>query len=232
MSNLAGKSYALTVISPVRFSWLNRYIYAFLRCLPGVMGWLDHLQIIHFARWVLLPADRWPGEPAGRTRHSYVLFASNFNNTWDAYLDEFSDVLAVGLDVFWYGGLGFKKSVPSTPFKQYINHNSFDADYFYNAIPGHAVRDVNNALIVRQAIAHLETRLNQLEADASLSEADRDQQFEQLFNQVLRSVQNRLPTAGQAPVAGSSLKRLKRQRMAMAPISSAVNSPSGCDAEF
>jgi len=212
MSNLAGKAYALTVISPQRATWINRYIYAVLRCLPDVLGLLNNMQIIQFARWVLLPADRWPAQPGWRSRHDYLLFVSNFNNTWDVYLDEFSDILALGLDLFWYQGLGFKKSVPSAPFKAYIDHNSFDAGYFYNAIPGHAARDVNNALIVRRAIDHLQERLRQLDADTDLSEADREWRFRQEFNQVLRNVQNLLPTAGLAPLAGAEMVTLQQRQ--------------------
>lgn len=218
MSNLAGKAYALTVISPQRLTWVNRWLYGIFRCLPNQLRILIRLNIIHFARWVILPADRWPGAPENwRSRYGYILFASNFNSTWDVYLDEFSDILALGLDALWYLGVGFPKSVPSTPFKTYIDRNSFEAGYYYNATPGHAVRDVNNAFIVREAIAHLETRLRQLDADVHLSEADRDHSFEHEFNQVFRAVQNRLPTPGTAPMAQQEIVGLqagRRQRIA------------------
>ncbi|MFM7313108.1 MAG: hypothetical protein ACKO0M_08085 [Cyanobium sp.] len=211
MSNLAGKAYALTVISPQWATWINRYIYAVIRCLPDVLGLLHNMQIIHFARWVLLPADRWPAGEGWRSRHGYLLFASNFNSTWDVYLDEFSDILALGLDLFWYRGWGFKKSVPSTPFKAYIDHNSFDAGYFYNATPCHSARDVNHALIVRTSIEHLQQYLLRLDADTSLNEAEREWRFEQEFNLVLRNIQNLLPTPGPAPLAGAEMVTLKRQ---------------------
>jgi hypothetical protein len=212
MSNLAGKAYALTVISPQRFTWLNRLIYAVFRCLPQRMEVLHNLNIIHFARWVLLPADRWPGAGDWRSRHGYILFASNFNNTWDAYLDEFSDILALGLDGLWYQGIGFPKAIPSTPFKAYIDHNSFAAGLFYNATPGHSVRDINNAFLVREGIAHLQQKLRLLDADRDLSDAERDRLFEQEFNQVFRNLQNRLPTPGRAPLAQKEMVDLKARR--------------------
>ena len=212
MSNLAGKAYALTVISPQLATWINRYIFAVVRCLPGALNLLHNMQIIHFARWVLLPADRWPGLSGWRSQHGQMLFSSNFNNTWDVYLDEFSDILALGLDLFWYRGWGFKKSVPSTPFKNYIDHNSFDAGYYYNAIPGHSARDVNNAFIVRKAILHLEASLQALDAASNLTEAEREWRFRQTFNQVAHTIQNRLPTAGQAPLAGADMVTLNERR--------------------
>lgn len=211
MSNLAGKAYALTVISPQWSTWVNRYIYAVVRCLPDVLGKLNGMQIIHFARWVLLPADQWPARPRRRTRHGYLLFASNFNSTWDVYLDEFSDILALGLDLLWYRGWGFKKSVPSTPFKAYIEHNSLDASYFYSATPGHSARDVNNAFLVRRSIAHLQDYLQRLDAASGLSETEREWRFEREFNLVLRHVQNFLPSPGPAPLAGPEMVALKRR---------------------
>jgi hypothetical protein len=213
MSNLAGKAYALTVINPQALTWVNRLLFAVFRLLPGVLGTLHRLRIIHFARWVLLPADRWPGAPQGwRTRHGYMLFVSNFNSTWDVYLDEFSDILSVGLDALWYWAVRFPKSVPSTPFKAYIDHNSIDAGYYYNATPGHSVRDVHNAFLVRRGIAHLERRLQELDADPALSEADREARFEAAFDQVFRGLANGLPASGRAPVADSALPRLNAER--------------------
>lgn len=213
MTNLAGKAYALTVINPQALTWLNRLLFAVFRSLPGVLGILHRLRIIHFARWVLLPADRWPGAPKRwRSRHGYMLFASNFNNTWDVYLDEFSDILAVGLDVLWYRGVGFPKSVPSTPFKAYIEHHSIDSGYYYNATPAHSVRDVHNAFLVRRGITYLERRLQQLDADPTLSEAEREARFEAAFDQVFRGLANRLPSPGRAPLADSAQPRLNDER--------------------
>ena len=215
MSNLAGKAYALTVISPMRFTWLNRLIFAAVRLLPGALSTLHQMRIIHFARWVILPRDRWPGAPKGwRTRHGYMLFASNFNNTWDTYLDEFSDILARSLDLLWYQGVAFPRSVPSRPFKHYINHNTVDAGHYYNATPGHAVRDIHNAFHVRQAIDTLSRSLDALEADVTLSERDREQQFRERFHAVWRTLQNRLPTPGPAPAVAPDVQALNQARRA------------------
>ena len=213
MSNLAGKAYALTVISPMRFTWLNRLIFAVVRMIPGALNTLHRMRIIHFARWVILPRDQWPGAPRGwSSRYSYMLFASNFNNTWDTYLDEFSDILARTLDLLWYQGVGFPRSVPSRPFKHYIDHNSVDSGYFYNATPGHAVRDIHHALLVRRAIDDLERSLDDLEADASLSGGDREQLFRQRFNRAWQALQNHLPSPGRPPLVAPEMPALNQAR--------------------
>lgn len=228
MSNLAGKAYALTVISPVAHTWLNRWLYAVMRCLPSRLGILIQLQIIHFARWVILPADRWPTDGrAAPLRDGSILFASNFNGTWDVYLDEFSDILALGLDLLWYRGIGFPKSVPSSPFKAYIDHNTLDAVYYYNATPRHTVRDVNNAFLVRRAIDHLESSLGRLDADDTLSEAECERQFREEFSQVFRAVQNGLPTPGGAPLAGVEMEDLRASRQRRIGALEALRHPFG-----
>lgn len=228
MTNLAGKAYALTVINPQAMTWMNRVLFAVFRSMPAVLGKLHRLRIIHFARWVLLPADRWPGVPKGwRSRHGYMLFVSNFNNTWDAYLDEFTDMLAAGLDTLWYRGIGFPGAVPSSPFKAYIDHNSHDAGYYYNATPGHSARDVHNAFLVRRGIAHLERRLTELDADPTLGEPDREARFEAEFDQVFRGLARQLPTPGRAPVVDSAQPRLNAERRGRILALEALRPPYG-----
>lgn len=208
MSNLAGKSYAMTVISPMAATWINRIVFGIFRCIPDQASTLENLNIIHFARWSPLPADRWPGTPAGtRTKLGYQLFASNFNGTWDQYLDDFSDSLGFGTDLLWYQGIGYPKSVPSTPFKTYIDHNFIDNNYYYNATPQASSRDINNALLVRQALQSLERELDCLEGDTSLQDNDRDQKFQVVFCRVMGVLQNGLASLGNAPLA--SLETLK-----------------------
>ena len=75
-----------------------------------------------------------------------MLFVSNFNGTWDQYIDAFSDGIPNGLDLFWYSSTKYPGSIPITPFKNYIRANQIDTDYYYNATPGAAQRDIKAAL--------------------------------------------------------------------------------------
>ena len=84
-----------------------------------------------------------------------MLFCSNFNGTWDQYIDAFSDGIPSGLDLFWYSSTHYPHSVPITAFKDYIRANQIDTDYYYNSVPGAAQRDVKAALRVRRAILAL-----------------------------------------------------------------------------
>ncbi len=75
-------------------------------------------------------------------QNDYMLFCSNFNGTWDQYIDAFADGIPGGLDIFWYSSTKYPNSIPITPFKNYIRANQVDTNYYYNATPGSAQRDI------------------------------------------------------------------------------------------
>ena len=120
-----------------------------------------------------------------------MLFCSNFNGTWDQYIDAFSDGIPNGLDLFWYSSTKYPQSIPITPFKNYIRFNQIDTTYYYNATPGAAQRDIKSALRVYSALQALAPR------HASLSPAD----FAAEYRKTLVNVQNSLGSQGYAPVA-------------------------------
>lgn len=196
MSNVAGKAYAMNVITPMRPSrtWLNRFLFHAARALPERLLGLLGLSIIHFARWIVIRRDDWPdlGQGVEQPINDYMLFISNFNGTWDQYIDAFADGLPSGLDLFWYSSTKYPKSIPVTPFKNYIRANQIDTDYYYNATPGAAQRDVKAALRVRAAVLRLQ------QAHQAGPEA-----FAAAWGAELRAVQNDLGSPGFAPVASN-----------------------------
>ena len=201
LGDIVGKSSALTVVTPLWCSWINRFLLGLYRSLPAQFFPLVNLEMIHFARWVILPKDRWPGRSKKfKTRYSYLLFASNFNGTWDVYLDEFSDVISLGMDTMWYRSIGYPKSIPSRPFKAYIDDNSIECSYYYNALPGFSLRDVASALKVRKAIHFLEEKLAEINQDTTTSAATKDDLFFQQFESVVANLVNHLPSTGKPPL--------------------------------
>src|ERR1700686_4628809 len=106
MSNVAGKAYAMNVVTPMRpiLTWINRAVFMASRAIPSSLLGLLGLSIIHFARWVIIKRDQWPdhGQGKQKLRNDYMLFCSNLNGTWDQYIDAFSDGIPSGLDFFWY----------------------------------------------------------------------------------------------------------------------------------
>jgi hypothetical protein len=168
--------------------------------LAGLLG----LKFIHFARWVIIRRADWPdfGQPRDPIRNDYMLFCSNFNGTWDQYIDAFSDALPGGLDLLWYSSTKYPHSIPITPFKNYIRANQVDTDYYYNATPGAAQRDIKSGLRVRRALLQL------AEDHGRLSPED----FAQAWRKALVSLQNDFGAPGDAPVASNDTAAADRNR--------------------
>jgi hypothetical protein len=196
MSNVAGKAYGMNVVTPMRpyLTWINRLLFMASRALPDKLAGLLGLSIIHFARWVIIKRDQWPDLGQGRQalQNDYMLFCSNFNGTWDQYIDAFSDGIPDGLDLLWYSSTRYPHSIPISPFKDYIRANQVDTNYYYNSVPGAAQRDVKSALRVRRAILALAAAQK-----PSLSPAE----FRKLYVAALIGVQNDLGYQGYAPIA-------------------------------
>ena len=195
MTNVAGKAYGMNVVTPIPpwNTWLNRLIFRASRALPSTLSGLLGLSLIHFARWVIIKRDQWPqlGQPPQKLANDYMLFCSNFNGTWDQYIDAFADGIPNGLDLFWYASLKYPKSIPITAFKSYITHNQFDTNYYYNATPGSAQRDIKSALNVYYA----------LQALAQIHRASNPAAFAAEYRKFLVTVQNSLGSPGYAPIA-------------------------------
>jgi hypothetical protein len=195
MSNVAGKAYAMNVVTPMRpwLTWINRLLFMVSRALPVKLGGLLGLSIIHFARWIVIKRDQWPDLGQGKQplRNDYMFFCSNFNGTWDQYIDAFSDGIPSGLDLLWYSSTRYPHSIPISPFKDYIRVNQIDTSYYYSSVPGAAQRDVKSALRVRRAILGLAAQ------QPSMSPAD----FRKLYVATLTRVQNDLGYQGYAPIA-------------------------------
>ncbi|MGL6042318.1 MAG: hypothetical protein ACRC1J_00170, partial [Sandaracinobacteroides sp.] len=134
-------------------------------------------------------------------QNDYMLFISNFNGTWDQYIDAFADGLPGGLDLFWYSATRYPKSIPITGFKNYIRANQIDTDHYYNATPGAAQRDVKAALRLRAAVLRLQA------AHGNGPEA-----FMAHWLTELRTVQNDLGAPGFAPVASNDTARADAHR--------------------
>jgi hypothetical protein len=152
------------------------------------------LSFIHFARWVIIKRRGFPqaapDQPREKLKYDYLLFFSNFNGTWNQYIDAFSAVLSRGLNFIWRWSEKFPGSVPVTPFKQYIARCQFDTDYYYTAYPYATTNDVKAAHRVRQA----------LDAFEKESAGKSPEEFARFYLKLLVAVQCDLGQTGKAPV--------------------------------
>jgi hypothetical protein len=158
MSNIAGKAYAMNVVTPIRWYmvWINRLIFKIALSRPSTLKGLITLSLIHYARWVIIPKDGFPhlhpSQPKENLHYSYMLFFSNFNGSWDQYVDSFTFAIPSGLDLFWKWNIRYPKSVPLTPFHDYIKYNQIDTAHYYSAYPMAASNDVKSAKIVKKVL--------------------------------------------------------------------------------
>jgi hypothetical protein len=160
MSNVAGKAYAMNLVTPIKrcMEPVNRAIFWLLGT-PLMASKLDGLltlSMIHYARWVIVPGGQFPrlsrSQPRENTRYTYMLFFSNFNGSWAQYIDSFAAAIPSGLDLIWFKNVKWPKAVPESPFHRYVEHNQIWTDYYYSAYPLAASNDVKSAKRVKDGL--------------------------------------------------------------------------------
>lgn len=229
MSNIAGKSYAMNVVTPIRWytAWVNKLIFlratpgtwvadlgdrldTLIRRLKGLSGpapepGLVTLSLIHYASWTVVDRNKFPylgqAQPREKLNYSYMLFFSNFNGSWDQYVDSFTFAIPDGLDLFWFWNVKYPRSVPVTPFKNYIRYNQIATNHYYNAYPMAASNDVKSA-------QRLKGRLIEL---AGKEIADPGE-FCEAYRRLLLASQHDLGPMGPNPVVSLAAEAIERRR--------------------
>jgi hypothetical protein len=196
MPNINYKTYAMNAITPMKWwkTWIVRFFFFILGAVKPMQKDLVQLSFIHFARWVIIKRTKFPHpceqQPQEELQYDYLLFFSNFNGTWNQYIDAFSAVLSKGLNMIWRWSEKFPGSVPVTPFKQYIAGCQFDTDYYYTAYPYAATNDVKAAHRVQAALQSLEKE----------SAGKSPEEFARAYLKFVVKVQGDLGETGKAPV--------------------------------
>ncbi|MEN8237668.1 MAG: hypothetical protein ABFR53_00565 [Actinomycetota bacterium] len=122
---------------------------------------LEALNFIHFGRWILAqkhPVRAWrspglprfDGQPAERPDHGFMVFTSNFDDEWPAYVDTFMEASLDDLGVFWDKTPGWTE--PSKAgfegFFEFVDDHAIDHTHYYAAFPRLATADIKAALAV------------------------------------------------------------------------------------
>ena len=187
--NRHGRARAMTVFSPVRpkyrppggVLWLG-LVFTYARTFPSRTSTIRELSFIHFARWVVVLRLPDHGQPTDRLRQPLLMFESNYNGTFDQYIDAFSSILGRGMSAIWGTSYGFPGPVPAAPFKRYIRANEFVADHYYSAYPTATTTMVKSALELRKRLRDFTIRA------ATLS----PEKFRQEYRRFLTDVQANL----------------------------------------
>ena len=208
MSNVAGKAYAMNVITPIRshLAWVNKLIFWAALKFPSTLKGLITLSLIHYARWVIIGKNQFPHlapeQPKEELSYSYMLFFSNFNGSWDQYVDSFTFTIPGGLDMFWKWNIRYPKSVALTPFHKYIQYNQIETVHYYNAYPLAASNDVKSAKTVKDAL---------IAFDQAAHEGT-DAEFLKRYHTLLRGLQHDLGDMYPTLIVSMSAYKAERRR--------------------
>lgn len=213
MSNIAGKAYAMNLITPIKRQniWLNRFIFWLGGTMKQSFGGLATLSLIHYARWVVVGPKQFPwlggDQPREKLKYGYMFFFSNFNGSWSQYVDSFSMAIPGGLNLLWYKSIGKPGAVPETPFNNYVIKNQIWTEHYYNSYPLASSNDVKSAKAVKAQLLVLTENL------ATITAAD----FFTLYNKTLFTLQADISQMEPSPVISVAAEAIaKKTRIELA----------------
>lgn len=111
-------------------------------------GFLARVRTIHFARWVFLDDGH------------RVLFISNYDGSHEAYMDDFINKVAWGLNLVFSNGVGWPRTrwlvkqgaEQETKFKYYQRRHQVYTDVWYKAYPGLTAVDLERNHRIRDGV--------------------------------------------------------------------------------
>jgi hypothetical protein len=74
--------------------------------------------------------------------------ASNYDGTWENYIDEFAELILSGLDSIWDSSYSFPELGPQdvAAFKVFLRCHQVPANVFYSAYPAATVQNILYAI--------------------------------------------------------------------------------------
>jgi hypothetical protein len=111
-------------------------------------GFLARVTTIHFARWVFLDD------------HKRAFFASNYDGSLEAYMGDFINKVAWGLNIVFSNGLGYPTTSwlitggakDELTFKDYLRRHQLPTQVWYNAAPGVTASDMERNSLIRAGL--------------------------------------------------------------------------------
>lgn len=124
-----------------------------LTALNGRPGFLGLIGTIHFARWMTIPGTR-----------DYI-FLSNYDGSWESYLEDFITKAHDGLTAAWSCTMGFPKTrnlfqlgaTDGERFKRFARHSMVHTAAWYSAYPDISTDQIRANAHIRRAVAIAES---------------------------------------------------------------------------
>lgn len=150
----------LTAISTMKKGVLRRlclrltfYLVSILARTVYRPGFLDDMNSIHFARWLILPRSR------------QLMFFSNYGGSWESYLEDFVAKANTGLTGVWSNTEGFPRArflffggaSDGDRFKRWARTQQVPSLFWYSAYPKLNTGRIRINSKIRQGLAHAVT---------------------------------------------------------------------------
>ena len=129
----------LTLITVVRGGHVDRVravmsaIDSFSRRLAPP-GSLIGISTIHLVRWLVLDEGR------------RLMMVSDYDGSWESYIDEFAELILSGLDAIWETSFGYPpegaRDLPA--FKRFLRSHQVPSEVFFSAYPEETVLNILN----------------------------------------------------------------------------------------
>jgi hypothetical protein len=145
-TNLAGRAYALTVLTAVMPGHEAPLRHCLAKLNRGEASPLASLPATHFARWVVFER---PAHTGGST---HLLFDSCLDGDRDEYLEALRTVISAEVDAIWKHCVGYPGSGEAQEFATYFRRHQVDARLFLAAYPVASVQEVRSSLELRQRL--------------------------------------------------------------------------------
>ncbi|MCW5966126.1 MAG: hypothetical protein KIT83_18960 [Bryobacterales bacterium] len=113
-------------------------------------GLLAGISTIHFVRWTIIDNGK------------RLIMISDYDGSWEAYIEEFAAMILSGLDAIWSGSEGFPRNgardLPA--FKRFLRCRQYQADVFYSGYPRETVLNLlesrKRPLAARNQVPHVQ----------------------------------------------------------------------------
>ncbi|WP_311031378.1 cytochrome P450 [Mesorhizobium koreense] len=150
----------LTAVSCLKTGWLRRLSLRLSFYLISIMarqvfrpGYLADINTIHFARWVALPKTK------------QLVFLSNYDGSWESYLEDFITKAHAGLTGVWSNTLGFPRTrmlfrdgaTDGDRFKRWARAQQVPTLFWYAAYPSLTTSRIRINSLIRSGLASAET---------------------------------------------------------------------------
>jgi hypothetical protein len=106
-------------------------------------GTLIGISTIHFVKWLVIDNGR------------RLMMVSDYDGSWESYIDEFAEMILSGLDAIWDSSYGYPpdgaRDLPA--FKRFLRIHQVPSEVFFSAYPDETVLNIVNDRAFARAYA-------------------------------------------------------------------------------